>query len=71
MSVMFRMSVETMSGDAATAYTENWVRYSYRFCPGQCKYLGENGIVMKWFPYVCPEPVLVKCSHFYINGSKR
>jgi hypothetical protein len=23
------------------------------------------------FPYVCPEPVLVKCSFLYINGSKR
>jgi hypothetical protein len=23
------------------------------------------------FPYVCPEPVLVKCSFFYIDGSKR
>ena len=22
------------------------------------------------FPYVCPEPVLVKCSSLYINGSK-
>jgi hypothetical protein len=22
------------------------------------------------FPYVCPEPVLVKCSFLYINGSK-
>jgi hypothetical protein len=23
------------------------------------------------FPYVCPEPVLAKCSFLYINGSKR
>ena len=23
------------------------------------------------FPYVCPEPVLAKCSFVYINGSKR
>ena len=23
------------------------------------------------FPYVCPEPVLVKCSFSYVNGSKR
>ena len=23
------------------------------------------------FPYVCPEPVLVKCSFLCINGSKR
>jgi hypothetical protein len=23
------------------------------------------------FPYVCPEPVLVKCSFLYVNGSKR
>ena len=23
------------------------------------------------FPYVCPEPVLAKCSLLYINGSKR
>jgi hypothetical protein len=23
------------------------------------------------FPYVCPEPVLVKRSHLYANGSKR
>ena len=23
------------------------------------------------FPYVCPEPVLVKCSFLYINGSNR
>jgi hypothetical protein len=22
------------------------------------------------FPYVCPEPVLVKCSFLYINGAK-
>jgi hypothetical protein len=22
------------------------------------------------FPYVCPEPVLVKCSFLYINGTK-
>jgi hypothetical protein len=22
------------------------------------------------FPYVCPEPVLVKCSFLYINGGK-
>ena len=22
------------------------------------------------FPYVCPEPVLAKCSFLYINGSK-
>jgi outer membrane protein assembly factor BamB len=23
------------------------------------------------FPYVCPEPVLVKCSFIYVNGSKK
>ena len=28
--------------------------------------------VLFWtFPYVCPEPVLVKCSFSYINGSKK
>jgi hypothetical protein len=25
----------------------------------------------EWFPYVCPEPVLVKTALLYINGSKR
>ena len=25
---------------------------------------------MMRFPYVCPEPVLAKCSFLYINGSK-
>ena len=31
--------------------------------PGACPFLS--------FPYVCPEPVLVKCSVLYINGAKR
>jgi hypothetical protein len=31
----------------------------------------KNGIFFLSFPYVCPEPVLVKCSFSYINGSKR
>jgi hypothetical protein len=26
---------------------------------------------LEWFPYVCPEPVLAKCSFLYINGSKK
>jgi hypothetical protein len=30
----------------------------------------ENGLFLS-FPYVCPEPVLVKRWHLYINGSKR
>jgi hypothetical protein len=32
--------------------------------------LRQNGLLMS-FPYVCPEPVLVKSSFIYINGSKR
>jgi hypothetical protein len=27
--------------------------------------------IFECFPYVCPEPVLVKCSFLYTNGSKR
>jgi hypothetical protein len=33
--------------------------------------LRENGPFLVSFPYVCPEPVLVKCSFSYIYGSKR
>ena len=29
--------------------------------------LQQNGLFLS-FPYVCPEPVLVKCSFLYING---
>eukprot|EP01046_Picozoa_sp_COSAG06_P008783 COSAG06_NODE_449_length_15623_cov_50.097204_1_plen_44_part_10 len=24
----------------------------------------------EWFPYVCPEPILVKCLFLYINGQR-
>jgi hypothetical protein len=34
------------------------------------KALNENCRLFLSFPYVCPEPVLVKCSFLYINGSK-
>ena len=30
-----------------------------------------NGLLIECFAYVCPEPVLVKCSFIYINCSKR
>ena len=30
----------------------------------------EKGDYFLSFPYVCPEPVLVKCSFLYINGAK-
>jgi hypothetical protein len=30
----------------------------------------ENVTLVLSFPYVCPEPVLVKCSFLYINGAK-
>ena len=30
----------------------------------------KNATLFLSFPYVCPEPVLVKCSFLYINGSK-
>jgi hypothetical protein len=32
---------------------------------------GGGAIPFLSFPYVCPEPVLIKCSFLYINGSKR
>eukprot|EP01051_Picozoa_sp_SAG22_P034890 SAG22_NODE_16082_length_333_cov_0.760684_1_plen_66_part_10 len=32
--------------------------------------LQENGLFLS-FPYVCPEPVLVKRSFLYINGYKK
>jgi hypothetical protein len=32
--------------------------------------LRENGTFFECFPYVCPEPVLVKSCILYINGSK-
>ena len=35
MAVMLRMSVETMRGEAASAYTLNWVLYSASVWPGQ------------------------------------
>ena len=31
----------------------------------------ETASLFECFPYVCPEPVLVKSSHLYINGAKR
>jgi hypothetical protein len=31
----------------------------------------ENGLFFERFPYVCPEPALVKRSLLYINGSKK
>ena len=31
----------------------------------------QNGVLFWSFPYVCPEPVLVKCSFLYIIGSNR
>jgi hypothetical protein len=35
-------------------------------------HLQENATpFFEWFPYVCPEPVLVKRSFLEINGSKR
>eukprot|EP01046_Picozoa_sp_COSAG06_P071510 COSAG06_NODE_20490_length_793_cov_5.110951_1_plen_103_part_01 len=36
-----------------------------------CGFLGSNGVFFWSFFYVCPEPVLVKCSPLYLNGSKR
>ena len=27
--------------------------------------------LFEYFPHVCPEPVLAKCSFLYINGTKR
>jgi hypothetical protein len=33
--------------------------------------LRKNGSPFLSCPYVCPEPVLAKCSHLYIHGSKR
>ena len=35
-SVMFRMSVATISDDAAMLHMVNSVRYSVSLCPGQC-----------------------------------
>jgi hypothetical protein len=32
---------------------------------------GVKTVLFLSFPYVCPEPVLVKRSFLYINGSKR
>jgi hypothetical protein len=40
-------------------------------CSRRRSCLRKNGPFFEWFPYVCPEPVLVKCSVLYINGSKR
>jgi hypothetical protein len=40
-------------------------------CSRRRSCLRKNGPLFEWFPYVCPEPVLVKCSVLYINGSKR
>jgi hypothetical protein len=31
----------------------------------------ETNTPFEWFPYVCPEPVLVKSSFIYINGSSK
>jgi hypothetical protein len=41
--------------------------------PGVCVRAQKStgGFVLWSFPYVCPEPVLVKSSFLYINGSKR
>jgi hypothetical protein len=48
---------------------ENWNKTSRgRFRPHPA--LGKNGPFFE-FSYVCPEPVLVKRSFLYINGSKR
>jgi hypothetical protein len=38
---------------------------------GGANQLQENALFFECFPYVCPEPVLVKSSFLYINGSKR
>ena len=35
------------------------------------KYLGANNALFLNFSYVCPEPVLAKCSFLYTNCSKR
>jgi hypothetical protein len=35
--------------------------------PLACK---KTALFFECFPYVCPEPVLVKCSFLYINGAK-
>ena len=43
-----------------------------RRCHAGCKAkLKNNASLFECFPYVCPEPVLVKRSHLYIDGSKR
>ena len=34
------------------------------------KPIGKTVVIFEWFPYVCPEPVLVKSCISYINGSK-
>jgi hypothetical protein len=36
-----------------------------------CTKADEETLFFWSFPYVCPEPVLVKSSFLYINGSKR
>ena len=42
------------------------------FCASwQSTYPAKNGPFFWSFPYVCPEPVLVKCSFLCMNGSKR
>jgi hypothetical protein len=41
-------------------------------CRGPRRFrLRKNGPFFECFPYVCSEPVLVKCSFLYRNGSKR
>ena len=42
--------------------TEHWVRFPCCVCTKRHSFLS--------FPYVCPEPVWVKCSFLYINGAK-
>jgi hypothetical protein len=37
--------------------------------PSTCRHK-THPLFFECFPYVCPEPVLVKCSFLYINGSK-
>eukprot|EP01046_Picozoa_sp_COSAG06_P055648 COSAG06_NODE_10294_length_1708_cov_1.897452_1_plen_214_part_00 len=54
---------------------KKWRFLSYRLLDGgragHGRHLRKTRLCFECFPYVCPEPVLAKRSHLYINGSKR
>jgi hypothetical protein len=51
--------------------TGRWLNHTVVAGGLQCDSQVRKTVSLFWsFPYVCPEPVLAKCSFLYINGSK-